>query len=127
MSQHREERPAHRAAPDAHAEEPVDDGKPVPARLDESSRMPEDHRGRREGTPHEAEREPLWFKLADRGAVLATRADGVEAAQQLHRLYAGQPTIILDFEGVQAASIPFLSQLLSEVSEIVRRTRDSGG
>ena len=72
------------------------------------------------------EREVLHYTLNDQGNVLATRAHGVTTAQHLQELYDGQEVLILDFAGVDATSMTFLSQLLGAVSDIMK-TRQRGG
>jgi hypothetical protein len=67
----------------------------------------------------------VHFRLSDEGNVLGTRNDGVRASQKLRTLYAGQPAIVLDFRGVEAATIPYLSQLVSGLFEIVLEARDA--
>lgn len=70
--------------------------------------------------------ELLHFRLVDEGNVLGTRADGVRAAQKLRSLYADQSAIVLDFDDVDAASIPYLSELLAAIAEILVQTRNIG-
>lgn len=53
------------------------------------------------------------------GEILATRRDGAQAAQQLRDLHTGTEDIVLDFEGVVASSIAFLSELLDGVQGIL--------
>lgn len=77
--------------------------------------------------PTPTPRDVLRYRLIDRGSVLGTRRDGTETAQHLRRIYDGKADIILDFEGVYAASMPFLTQLLAELSEILTSSQNDGG
>jgi len=56
--------------------------------------------------------------LADGGQVLGTRGDGAAAALRLRNTYAGESTIALDFDRVEAATIAYLSEVLRVVSTI---------
>jgi DNA-binding transcriptional ArsR family regulator len=64
---------------------------------------------------------PLRYHLRDQrgGEVLATRREGTRTAQHLRELHDGRQDIVLDFDGVIASSIVFLSELLDGVAAIL--------
>jgi DNA-binding transcriptional ArsR family regulator len=69
---------------------------------------------------------PLHVYLRDQGRVLSTRPRGREAADQL-RVVADEPgDLILDFEGVEVASPPFLQEIVEASHALVRRDKDTG-
>jgi hypothetical protein len=63
---------------------------------------------------------PLHYFLGDRGSVLATRVRGREAAQHLRELAEDPGPVLLDFEGVEVASVTFLQELIDAVQNIVQ-------
>lgn len=70
--------------------------------------------------------ENLHFRLRDHGAVLASRRRGRDVAQHLREL-GGEPSdVILDFQGVEASTPPFLQELLDAVQAIIGRDPDWG-
>ena len=64
----------------------------------------------------------LVFYLRDHGIVLATRTRGTQAADHLRQLAAENHGMIeVNFDGVEAASPPFLQELVREVRTLKDR------
>lgn len=68
----------------------------------------------------------LHFRLCDHGAVLASRRRGREVAEHLRELADDQVDVILDFDGVEASTPPFLQELLDAVQGVIGRDPDWG-
>lgn len=68
----------------------------------------------------------LHFRLGDHGVVLASRRRGRDVAEHLRELGDEPTDIILDFQGVEASTPPFLQELLDAVQAIIGRDPDWG-
>jgi DNA-binding MarR family transcriptional regulator len=68
----------------------------------------------------------LHYHLRDLGTVLANRRRGREAADRLRDLAQGGQDIVLDFEGVEAVTPPFVQELLDAMQAVLAGDRDSG-
>jgi DNA-binding MarR family transcriptional regulator len=73
------------------------------------------------------ERSMFRLRLGGAGLVLGTREEGAAASARLRDAYAGEPTIVFDFEGVEAATMAYLSELLSAVASIVAERGEAAG
>lgn len=60
------------------------------------------------------------------GAFLSTREAGEKAAEEFARLTRTPGDVILDFEGVDAATPPFLQEILHAVSKLISENQDTG-
>jgi hypothetical protein len=69
---------------------------------------------------------PLHVYLRDHGPILSTRARGKRAAEQLRTLADDPGDVILDFKDVEAATPPFLHELIDAVHSVIVRDRDTG-
>lgn len=67
---------------------------------------------------------PVHFALADHGRVLATRNAGRKVAARLSELIEEQPSIVLNFTGVEAVTPPFLDELLRVMRGALSTQRD---
>ena len=75
---------------------------------------------------HSAEHSPLHVYLRDHGRVLSTRPRGRDAADRL-RAVADEPgDLIVDFEGVEVASPPFLQEVVDAAHSLVLRDTNTG-
>jgi len=73
-----------------------------------------------------ADHTPLHVYLRDEGRVLSTRTRGRRSADQL-RAVADEPgDLIVDFEGVEVASPPFLQEIVDAAQAIVHRDKATG-
>lgn len=68
----------------------------------------------------------LHVYLADHGQVLATRSHGREVADHLRAVSDRPGDIIVDFSDVEAATPPFLQELVDAMQSIILRAPDSG-
>jgi DNA-binding transcriptional ArsR family regulator len=80
---------------------------------------------KREVMPSEAHA-PLHVYLRDEGQVLATRDRGRALADRLRTLAEEPGDIILDFEGVEAATPPFLQEVIDALHDVIYRESDTG-
>src|SRR4051812_42194684 len=70
---------------------------------------------------------PVHFRLRTQGGrVLANRRKGREVALKLSDQPQKPADVVLDFAGVDAATVPFLDELCDEISRNLRRFRDQG-
>lgn len=69
---------------------------------------------------------PLHVYLRDEGPLLATRDRGRELADRLRILTEEPGDIILDFEGVEAATPPFLQEVIDALHDVIYRASDTG-
>jgi DNA-binding transcriptional ArsR family regulator len=65
--------------------------------------------------------ETLHFYLHDHGPVLANRGRGREVAERLRVLSEERHDLILDFEGVEAVTPPFIQELLGAIQFVGAR------
>jgi DNA-binding transcriptional ArsR family regulator len=78
------------------------------------------------GDMRSADHTPLHVYLRDQGRILSTRPRGREAAEQL-RAIANEPgDLIVDFDGVEVASPPFLQEIVDASRALVLRDSDTG-
>lgn len=70
--------------------------------------------------------QPLHVFMRDQGEILATRALGREAAEHLRRIADDPGDVILDFDRVQAATPPFLQELVEAVHGLIMREHETG-
>jgi len=69
---------------------------------------------------------PVHIYMRDEGRFLATREAGRRAAGSFRRVAGMQGDIILDFNGVEAATPPFLQELWNEVGSLILATHGAG-
>src|SRR5438045_2011572 len=70
---------------------------------------------------------PLHIYLRDSGAILSTRERGRRAAEQLRALTEEPGDIILDFAGVEAATPPFLQEVIDAAHSVILKERETTG
>lgn len=69
---------------------------------------------------------PLHVFMYDQGEILATRSLGRQAADHLRTVADHPGDVILDFDRVQAATPPFLQELVDTVHALITRERETG-
>jgi hypothetical protein len=69
---------------------------------------------------------PLHVYLADHGKILATRERGKEAAGHLREIAEEPGDLILDFRAVEAATPPFLQEIIDSVQSIINSAGRTG-
>ena len=74
-----------------------------------------------------ADYSPLHLYLRDHGTILATRPRGRNAADQIRELAATPGDLILDFDAVEVASVPFLQEVVDEAHAAVQRAAKDDG
>jgi hypothetical protein len=68
----------------------------------------------------------VHVRLRDFGRVLSTRDRGRETSEQLVRIADRPGDVILDFEGVEVATPPFLQELTNGIQSIIQTHPDTG-
>jgi DNA-binding transcriptional ArsR family regulator len=69
---------------------------------------------------------PLHIYLRDQGPTLSTRERGKRVAEQIRSLAEEPGDIILDFSGVEAATPPFLQEVIDAFHAVILRDRETG-
>jgi hypothetical protein len=70
-------------------------------------------------TAEQVPAEVLHIHMGDRGSFLSTRAAGKEAVADFQRITASPGDVILDFEGVEAATPPYLKELFDAITALI--------
>lgn len=75
---------------------------------------------------HSADYSPHHIFMRDQGSVLATRPRGHAAAELVRSIARDPGDVILDFEGVEVATPPFLQELVDATQALVAQARETG-
>lgn len=73
-----------------------------------------------------SEHHVLHIHMRDHGRLLSTRPAGKKAAQALQRVARTPGDLILDFEGVEAATPPFLQEVVNAIQAVVTAGEGEG-
>ncbi len=77
-------------------------------------------------TDNNLDKPVLHIYMRDYGAFLSTRQAGKKAADEFRRLTRAEGDVILDFDGVEAATPPFLQEVLDAVTALTIANEDTG-
>jgi hypothetical protein len=73
-----------------------------------------------------SEQRVLHIFMQDHGRLLSTRPAGKKAAREIERIARSPGDLLLDFEGVEAATPPFLQELVNAITSIVTASEGAG-
>lgn len=77
-------------------------------------------------TPEQDPTSALHIYMRDRGAFLSTREAGKEAVIDFLRITSTPGDVILDFEGVEAATPPYLQELFDAIASLILAGHGNG-
>lgn len=77
-------------------------------------------------TPEQSPTGALHIYMRDRGEFLSTREAGKEAVADFRRITTAPGDVILDFDGVEAATPPYLQELFDAITSLILAAHGNG-